>query len=380
MTGAQDHTGSISVIELYRHALERRGYLADASQMQAAERLQQLHEEWTGYKARRRTALRKLLVRPSLPRGVYLWGAVGRGKSFLLDSFFSCVPVERKRRVHFHDFMRDVHRQLAELKGREDPLDALAGRIARRWRLICFDEYHVNDIADAMILARLLERTLARGVVYCMTSNYVPDALYRDGLKRENCLPAITLLKQHMDVLQVDGGVDYRLRTLEQVKVYHTPLGEATDAALAETFHRIAETADEDAAELEVQGRVLPALHRAGGLAWFDFMALCGYGRSQHDYLELAGRFHTVIVSGIPRMGSELADEARRFTLLVDVFYDKGVKLIVSAESPPGSLLKREEARRYARIRTMMFEFDRTASRLAEMQTRRYLEQPRRES
>jgi len=380
MTGAQDHTGSISVIELYRHALERRGYLADASQMQAAERLQQLHEEWTGYKARRRTALRKLLVRPSLPRGVYLWGAVGRGKSFLLDSFFSCVPVERKRRVHFHDFMRDVHRQLAELKGREDPLDALAGRIARRWRLICFDEYHVNDIADAMILARLLERTLARGVVYCMTSNYAPDALYRDGLKRENFLPAITLVKQHMDVLQVDGGVDYRLRTLEQVKVYHTPLGEATDAALAETFHRIAETADEDAAELEVQGRVLPALHRAGGLAWFDFMALCGYGRSQHDYLELAGRFHTVIVSGIPRMGSELADEARRFTLLVDVFYDKGVKLIVSAESPPGSLLKREEARRYARIRTMMFEFDRTASRLAEMQTRRYLEQPRRES
>jgi len=380
MTRAQRPTGSISVIELYRHALERRGYLADASQMQAAERLQQLHEEWTGYKARRRTALRKLLVRPSLPRGVYLWGAVGRGKSFLLDSFFSCVPVERKRRVHFHDFMRDVHRQLAELKGREDPLDALAGRIARRWRLICFDEYHVNDIADAMILARLLERTLARGVVYCMTSNYAPDALYRDGLKRENFLPAITLVKQHMHVLQVDGGVDYRLRALEQVKVYHTPLGEATDAALSETFHRIAETADEDAAELEVQGRVLPALHRAGGLAWFDFMALCGYGRSQHDYLELAGRFHTVIVSGIPRMGSELADEARRFTLLVDVFYDKGVKLIVSAESPPGSLLKREEARRYARIRTMMFEFDRTASRLAEMQTRRYLEQPRRES
>ena len=380
MTRAQDPTDSISVIELYRHALERRGYLADASQMQAAERLQQLHEEWTGYKARRRTALRKLLVRPSLPRGVYLWGAVGRGKSFLLDSFFSCVPVERKRRVHFHDFMRDVHRQLAELKGREDPLDALAGRIARRWRLICFDEYHVNDIADAMILARLLERTLARGVVYCMTSNYAPDALYRDGLKRENFLPAITLVKQHMHVLQVDGGVDYRLRALEQVKVYHTPLGEATDAALAETFHRIAETADEDAAELEVQGRALPALHRAGGLAWFDFMALCGCGRSQHDYLELAGRFHTVIVSGIPRMGSELADEARRFTLLVDVFYDKGVKLIVSAESPPGSLLKREEAGRYARIRTMMFEFDRTASRLAEMQTRRYLEQPRRES
>ncbi len=374
-----DPTRSMSVIELYRYALERRGYVAEVSQMQAVERLQQLYEEWSAYKARRRTAVRKLLVRPPLPRGVYLWGAVGRGKSFLMDSFFHCLPLERKRRVHFHDFMRDVHRELAELRGREDPLDALAGRIARRCRLICFDEFHVNDIADAMILGRLLERTLARGVVYCMTSNYPPDALYRDGLKRENFLAAIALVKRHMDVLQVDGGVDYRLRALEQVKAYHTPLGEATDAALLETFHRIAETEDEDATELEVEGRTLRALHRAGGLAWFDFMALCGWGRSQHDYLDLARRFHTVILSGVPRMGLELADEARRFTLLVDVFYDNRVKLIVSAESPPGSLLKREEAAKDARIRAMMFEFDRTASRLAEMQTRAYREQPRRE-
>jgi cell division protein ZapE len=379
MTLEQDPTGSTSVIELYRHALERHGYIADVSQMQTVERLQQLYEEWSAYKARRSSALRKLLVRPPLPRGVYLWGAVGRGKSFLMDSFFHCLPLERKRRVHFHDFMRDVHRELAELKGREDPLDALADRIARRCRVICFDEYHVNDIADAMILARLLARTLARGVVFCMTSNYPPDALYRDGLKRENFLAAIALVKHHMDVLQVDGGVDYRLRALEQVKTYHTPLGEATDAALSETFHRIAETEDEDEAELKVEGRTLPALHRAGGLAWFDFMVLCGWGRSQHDYLDLARRFHTVILSGVPRMGLELADEARRFTLLVDVFYDNRVKLIVSAESPRGSLLKREEAAKDACIRAMMFEFDRTASRLAEMQTRHYLEQPRRE-
>ena len=379
MTPEHDPTGSMSVIELYRHALERRGYIADASQMQAVERLQQLYEEWSAYKARRSTAMRKLLVRPPLPRGVYLWGAVGRGKSFLLDSFFHCLPLERKRRVHFHDFMRDVHHELAELKDRENPLDALAGRIARRCRLICFDEFHVNDIADAMILSRLLERTLARGVVYCMTSNYPPDALYRDGLKRENFLPAIALVKHHMDVLQVDGGIDYRLRALEQVKAYHTPLGETTDAALSETFRRIAETENEDEAELEVEGRTVRALRRAGGVAWFDFMALCGWGRSQLDYLDLARRFHTVILAGVPRMGLELADEARRFTLLVDVFYDNRVKLIVSAESPPGSLLKREEAPKDSRIRAMMFEFDRTASRLAEMQTRHYLEQPRRE-
>jgi len=378
MTPQHSPAGSMSVIELYRHALERRGYIADASQMQAVERLQQLYEEWGAYKARRRTAVRKVLVRPPLPRGVYLWGAVGRGKSFLMDSFFHCLPLERKRRVHFHDFMRDVHRELAELKNREDPLDALAGRIARRCRLICFDEFHVNDIVDAMILGRLLARTLARGVVYCMTSNYPPDALYRDGLKRDNFLPAIALVKHHMDVLQVDGGVDYRLRALEQVKVYHTPLSEATHATLVETFHRIAETEDEDEAGLEVEGRTLPVLRRAGGLAWFEFKVLCGWGRSQHDYLNLARRFHTVILSGVPRMGLERADEARRFTLLVDVFYDNRVKLVVSAESPPASLLKREEAAKDAAIRAMVFEFDRTVSRLAEMQTRQYLEQPRR--
>ena len=378
MTPEQETTGSISVIDLYRDALARRGYIADASQMQAVRRLQQLYEEWSTYKARRSTALRKLLLRPPLPRGVYLWGAVGRGKSFLMDSFFHCLPLERKRRVHFHDFMRDVHRELAELKRREDPLDALAGRIARRCRLICFDEFHVNDIADAMILARLLERTLARGVVYCMTSNYPPGALYRDGLKRDNFLATIALVKQHMDVLQVDGGTDYRLRALDQVRAYHTPLGEAADAALLASFRRIAETEDEDQAELEVEGRTLRALRRAGGIVWFDFMALCGFGRSQNDYLQLARRFHSVIVSGVPRMGPELADEARRFTLLVDVFYDRRVKLIVSAESPPESLLKREEAAKYASIRSMLFEFDRTTSRLAEMQSRLYMEQPRR--
>ncbi len=368
---------SLSVIEIYRRALDRRGFVPDIAQLRAVERLQQLCEEWTAYKARRSTALRKLVVRPPLPRGVYLWGSVGRGKSFLLDIFYLCLPLERKRRVHFHDFMREVHRELNDLKGTEDALDALAGRIARRHRLICFDEFHVNDIADAMILGRLLKRTMDRGVVYCMTSNYAPNQLYKDGLKRENFLPAIELVRERMDILEVDGGVDYRLRALEHVLVYHTPLGPETEARLMETFHQIAEFEEEEYEELDIESRVIPYRHRAGGVVWFDFDTICGWGRSQHDYLDIAQRFHTVIVSGVPRMGLELADEARRFTLMVDVFYDNRVKLILSAETGADRLLKREQAAD-ARIRAMMFEFDRAESRLVEMRSREYLEQPRR--
>ena len=367
----------LSVIDLYHRALDRRGFKSDASQLRAVERLQQLYEEWTAYKARRSTALRRLVVRPPLPRGVYLWGSVGRGKSFLMDSFYLCLPLVRKRRVHFHHFMRDVHRELEELKGTEDPLAALAERIAKRYRLICFDELQVNDIADAMILARLLARTMDLGVVYCMTSNYHPDELYKDGLKRENFLPVITLLKDRLDVLHVDNGVDYRQRMLEGVKVYHAPLGAETERALMETFKRIAEV-EEEFQELDVEGRVIPYRHRAGGVVWFDFNVICGWGRSQHDYLDLSKRFHTVIVSGVPRMGLKRAEEARRFTLMVDVFYDNRVKLVVSAETAPDRLLRIEEDPGDPRLRAMVFEFDRTASRLVEMQSREYLAERRR--
>ena len=374
---SQDSGEKLSVIDLYHRALERRGFQSDSSQLRAVERLQQLYEEWSAYKARRSTAIRRLVVRPPLPRGVYLWGGVGRGKSFLMDSFYLCLPLVRKRRVHFHHFMRDVHRELEELKGREDPLSALAERIARRYRLICFDEMHINDIADAMIVGRLLARTLDLGVVVCMTSNYHPDQLYKDGLKRENFLPAIALLKERLDVLHVEGGTDYRQKMLEGVKTYHAPLGADTDRALIEAFGRIAEV-EEEFHELDVEGRVIAYRHRAGGVVWFDFKVICGWGRSQHDYLDLSRRFHTVIVSGVPRMGLGLAEEARRFTLMVDVFYDNRVKLIVSAETSPEKLLKIEEDPGDSRLRAMVFEFDRTASRLVEMQSRKYLAERRR--
>src|ERR671925_307561 len=187
---------NLDVVSLYQHHLEKRGFVADPSQWRAVERLQQLYEEWSAYKARRNTALKRLLVKPPLPKGVYLWGPVGRGKSFLMDAFYRCVPLVRKRRVHFHHFMREIHRELDELRSTEDPLAAVAQRTARRYRLVCFDEFHVGDIADAMILGRFLEQAMDRGVEFVMTSNYPPDGLYPNGLQRERFLPAIELLKR----------------------------------------------------------------------------------------------------------------------------------------------------------------------------------------
>jgi cell division protein ZapE len=366
----------VTVLELYQEALRKRGFDPDDSQYAAVLRLQKLYEEWIDYKRRRSTALRRLVVRPPLPRGIYLWGSVGRGKTFLMDSFYRCLPLVRRRRVHFHHFMRDVHRELEKLKGTVDPLDALAGRIAKRYRLICFDEIALSDVADAMILGRLLTKTMDHGVVYCMTSNYHPDELYKGGLKREDFLPTIDLIKERLDVVRVDSGVDYRKRALQQVKVYHTPLIPETDGALMEAFRQIAEV-EEERHELDVEGRVIPYRHRAGGVVWFEFKVICGWGRSQNDYIDLAKRFHTLIVSGVPRMGPNRADEARRFTLLVDVLYDQRVKLIMSAEAPPEGLLTKDGAAADSQLQAMIFQFDRTASRLSEMQTLEYLNQPR---
>jgi len=356
----------------YRRAVARRGFVPDPAQERAVERLQRLYEEWCAYKARRRTRLHRLIVRPPLPRGVYLWGGVGRGKSFLMDAFYGCVPLVRKYRVHFHHFMRDVHRELDRLKSQSNPLDRVAERIARRWRLVCFDEMHVNDVADAMILGRLLERTMDLGVVYCMTSNYAPDDLYKGGLKRVDFLPAIRLIKERLDVLEVDNGVDYRLRALERSRTYVTPLGPDADAALREAFDNIAETGEETT-PLEIEGRRVPYRRLAGGVVWFDFDVICGHGRSQLDYLQLAQEFHTVIVSNVPRLGPERRDEARRFTLLVDVLYDNRVKLFVSAEAPPEELLKKDQVAAEPQARALLFEFDRTVSRLIEMQSHEYL-------
>ncbi|MEA3193318.1 MAG: cell division protein ZapE [Betaproteobacteria bacterium] len=328
------------------------------------ERLQQLYEEWIAYKARRSNALKRLLVHPTLPKGVYLWGPVGRGKSFLMDAFYLCVPLERKRRVHFHHFMREIHREMNELKGTEDPIAAVAERTARRYRLICFDEFHVSDIADAMILGRFLEQAMTRGVEFVMTSNYHPDQLYPNGLQRERFLPAIEFIKSHLDVVGVDNGTDYRRLKMEKVQVYHID-----DEKILATIFSDLKDVEEEKQPLDVDGRQIPYRKRAGGLVWFDFLVLCGGARSYTDYVDLARRFHTVILSGVPRLSAKQSDAARRFTWLVDVFYDDRVKLIVSAAAVPEEIfLEGEQAA----------EFQRTVSRLHEMQSAEYRKSERR--
>ena len=358
----------MNVNEYYENELQTRGYHSDAAQLAAVERLQRCYDEWVAYKARRSNAFKKLIVHPELPRGVYMWGGVGRGKSFLMDSFFAVVPVQRKTRLHFHEFMREVHRELEELKGTADPLDELARRVAKRYRLICFDEFHISDIADAMILYRLLDRLFGAGVQFVMTSNYDPDLLYPDGLHRDRLLPAIELIKSKLDVINVDAGTDYRKRTLSQVTAYHTPLGAAADKALRADFAKLAAVPDESPL-LRIEKRELKALRKADGVVWFDFATLCGGPRSQNDYLELASRFHAVILSEVPKMSPRNASEARRFTWLIDVFYDHKVKLLMSAAVPAEELYVEGP---------MANEFARTVSRITEMQSKEYLESERR--
>jgi cell division protein ZapE len=285
-----------------------------------------------------------------------------------MDCFYQAVPLRRKTRLHFHEFMREVHRELADLQGTVNPLDALAERIAERYKLICFDEFHVADITDAMILHRLLSALFQNGVGMVMTSNFKPDDLYPNGLHRDRIQPAIALLNREMEVINVDNGTDYRQRTLEHVRLYHQPLGPEADAAMEQAFSELAEARDDDPV-LHIESRQIRARRKAGGVVWFDFKTLCGGPRSQNDYLEIASQFHTVFLSDVPHMPVRMASEARRFTWLIDVLYDRRVKLILSAAVPPEELYTEGP---------LVHEFPRTVSRLNEMQSREFLEQERR--
>ena len=355
-----------ALIDYLDPLLAKRKSTLDHAQSAALDRLQALRDELAAFKAARQSTLKRLLSPPDVPRGLYLWGGVGRGKSFLMDSFYAVVPLRRKTRVHFHAFMRDVHEELKTLKSEVDPLATVAQRIARRYRLVCFDEFHVSDIADAMILGRLLTALFTAGVVFVMTSNYPPDELYPGGLKRENFIPTIKLLREWLDVVEVDGGVDYRLRALERVSAFHVPAGAAADAAMERAFEAM-RTGPDESPHLTIEGRALHARRRAGSAVWFDFAALCDGPRSQRDYLELAQRFAVLFLSGIPVMKAEQADLARRFTWLVDILYDHRVKLVASAEAPAEAL--------YVAGRNV-FEFPRTVSRLTEMRTHDYMALP----
>lgn len=359
----------MSVKYAYEAELVARGFTADPAQLRAVDALERCATEWAAFKAQRSNALKKLIHHPDTPRGVYMYGGVGRGKSFLMDCFYNAVPLRRKTRLHFHEFMREVHRELRDLQGTVNPLDELGKRIAKRYKLICFDEFHVADITDAMILHRLLTALFDNGVGFVTTSNFKPDDLYPGGMHRDRILPAIALLNAHLEVLSVDNGTDYRRRTLEQVNLYHTPLGPLADAEMTHAFNRLAESQDNNPV-LQIESRQIQAKRKAGGLVWFDFKTLCGGPRSQNDYLEIATQFHTVLLSDVPAMPIRMASEARRFTWLVDVLYDRRVKLIMSAQVLPEALYTEGP---------LAHEFPRTVSRLNEMQSAEFLALERRD-
>lgn len=350
------------------------GITLDEAQERALDSFERLYEDLLGLQTMDSWLVR-LLARRRVVQGLYLWGGVGRGKSFLMDAFYECAPVIMKRRQHFHRFMQEIHRRMHELQGQEDPLMLISRELAKQVQLLCLDEFQVTDITDAMLMRRLLEGLLDQGLVLVTTSNLRPDDLYKHGLQREQFVPAITLIKQNLEVLNVDGGVDYRLRTLEEAGVYHTPLGADTDNKLAGAFASIAMAEGETDMPLEIEHRIVRARRVARGIAWFEFMELCDGPRGQADYIELARRFHTVLIGNVPRLRPSKLDAARRFTWLVDEFYDRRVKLIVSAEATASGLFEVGDAGD-AFLRGLNTSFvDRTVSRLIEMQTREYLAQ-----
>ncbi|MBO2593726.1 AFG1 family ATPase [Shewanella algae] len=349
----------------YQQDLTREDFSHDPAQEQAVKALQRVYDElqkpqksgWRNWFSREKN---------SKVQGLYLWGGVGRGKTYLMDTFFDALPGEQKLRAHFHRFMHRIHRELDELKGTRDPLLVIAKQMAQQYRVICFDEFFVSDITDAMLLGTLFEALFKEGVVLVATSNIVPDDLYKNGLQRARFLPAIVEIKANCQVLNVDSGIDYRLRTLEQAEIYHHPLDETAECNLQRYFTQLAPESEVSETPLEIDGRSIVIRKLAQGVLLADFRALCDGPRSQRDYMELAQLFHTVLLSGLEQMGAQQTgdDIARRFLALVDEFYERHVKLIISAEVPLEQIYTDGQ---------LSFEFRRCRSRLIEMQSRDYL-------
>lgn len=371
----------------YRHDLQKPDFQFDASQAQAVKLLQRVFDalQKTGGSGKHvtRTPAPKAktlfgMIKKKTPdavvsnlepavKGLYLWGGVGRGKTYLMDTFYACLPGQRKLRIHFHRFMRRVHGELRALQGQANPLNMIGRQLAKDVDILCFDEFFVTDITDAMILAGVLQAIFDEGVVLVTTSNIPPQELYKDGLQRERFLPAIHLLQQNLTVYNLDSGVDYRLRVLERAEIYHHPLDEAATLSLQASFDRLAPSEAVVGQSIEIESRQIDTLRYAEGVLWCDFAALCDGPRSQNDYIELARIFAAVLVSNVPQFDGRQDDQARRFINMVDEFYDRNVKLIVSAAAPIANL--------YTAGR-LEFEFKRTQSRLLEMQSHAYLERP----
>lgn len=364
-------------------ALRRAGDLQpDPMQELAAEKLQSLHKALSGYepsKGPQGWAARLGFVRRAEepPQGLYIYGPVGRGKSMLMDLFFEQAQVAKKRRVHFHQFMIEVHdavhawRQDAERKSDRDPLPQIAEKIAADTWLLCFDEFHVTNIADAMILGRLFTALFQNGVVVVTTSNFAPDDLYRNGLQRVRFLPFIDLLKQRLDCLELASPTDYRLARLKAMRVYHAPLGPAAAQTMQRVYDDLTAGAEAGGDEITVKGRIVPVPRTARGVAWFSFGALCGQPLGAEDYIAISRRYHTLMLEGVPRLTEDRRNEAKRFMTLIDTLYEHKVKLVMSAATAPHDLYAGE---------THSFEFERTISRLMEMQSNDYLASEHREA
>jgi cell division protein ZapE len=369
---ASDYSGPL---EWYWHFSQRHDFQTDSEQLRVLEQLDRLAGELEEYRQYRAGKLNRLVTNLGAgkkpPRGMYIWGGVGRGKSLMMDAFFKVSRHRRKRRVHFHEFMREIHARMRALSGQEDPLDIISTEIGKELRLLAFDEFHVSDIADAMILARLLELLIEKGVVLVMTSNYKPDDLYPNGLQRSRFLPAIEILKRDLDVVELAGATDHRRRLLDALSVYYTPIGADADESLARFFEAMTKASYSEDGTIEIGGRSIAYRRRAKGVIWFDFAELFEKPRSQVDYLEIASAYHTVLVSGVKRMSATQTDVVRRFTWLVDVFYDQRVKLVLSAEAEPEELVATSDANTPPE-RMVQKEFARTASRLREMQSKEY--------
>ncbi len=362
---------AMTPLERYRADLQRPDFFHDAAQENAVRHLQRLYDDLVADERGGSGLFGKLFgKKPQGPiKGIYFWGGVGRGKTYLVDTFYDALPFKQKMRTHFHRFMKRVHEEMKTLKGEKNPLTIIGKRFADEARVICFDEFFVSDITDAMILATLLEELFKNGVSLVATSNIVPDGLYKDGLQRARFLPAIELLKKHTEIVNVDSGIDYRLRALEQAELYHFPLDAEAELSLEKSFRSLLTencTVLENEALL-IENREIMARRVANDVAWFEFRALCDGPRSQNDYIELGKIFEAVLVSNIEQMNVAKDDMARRFINLVDEFYDRNVKLILSAEVELKDL--------YAGGR-LEFEFQRTLSRLLEMQSHEYLARP----
>ena len=362
----------ISPLEKYQNDLKRDDFQYDAAQENAVKHLQRLYEdlrnkplEVTGFK-KVLNRWKRVIAKPEKKtiQGLYFWGGVGRGKTYLVDTFYDCLPFPNKMRVHFHRFMHRVHDEMKLLAGQSDPLKIIAKKFADETCIICFDEFFVSDITDAMILGTLFEELFAHQVILVATSNIVPDELYRNGLQRARFLPAIKLINEQTDVVNVDSGIDYRLRTLKQAEIYHAPLDAVANENLKKYFKQLSIEAGETNSSIEINHRMLTTVEVSEGVVHFDFSVLCESARSQSDYMELSRLYHTVLVANVKQMSIDSDDAARRFIAMIDEFYERKVKLIISAEVAMDKLYSHGN---------LSFEFRRCLSRLQEMQSHDYL-------